>query len=149
MKGFTRDHKFHPISEYKKVTRKSRDQKEKTVGVRMKKQRGFLFVKDAEKNRGKNERAVQDAFDVKTIQIWDGGNKVADRYTVIVRDDIFGMGENFDQFAGNVSQRDINTGELAFSDKNFGKKLDFVPKIVRDRLIQRYIVEDTGLVDFN
>ncbi len=34
MKGFTKDHKFHPISNYRKVTRKSRDQSTKTQGVR-------------------------------------------------------------------------------------------------------------------
>jgi hypothetical protein len=33
LKGFTKDHKFIPISDYKKVTRKSRDQK--TIGVRL------------------------------------------------------------------------------------------------------------------
>ncbi len=36
MKGFTRDHKFVPMTDYKKVTRKSRDTKEKTKGVRLK-----------------------------------------------------------------------------------------------------------------
>ena len=33
MKGFTKDHKFIPMTDYKKVTRKSRDQK--TIGVRL------------------------------------------------------------------------------------------------------------------
>lgn len=33
MKGFTRDGKFHPITDYKKGTRKSRDRKVKTQGV--------------------------------------------------------------------------------------------------------------------
>ncbi len=37
MKGFTRNNKFIPMTDYKKVTRKSRDQKAKTQGVRMKK----------------------------------------------------------------------------------------------------------------
>jgi len=36
MKGFTRDKKFVPMTDYKKVTRKSRDPKAKTQGVRMK-----------------------------------------------------------------------------------------------------------------
>lgn len=36
-KGFTKDHKFHPMTDYKKVTRKSRDPKVKTDGVRFKK----------------------------------------------------------------------------------------------------------------
>ena len=36
MKGFTRDHKFVPMTDYKKVTRKSRDPKAKTQGVRLK-----------------------------------------------------------------------------------------------------------------
>jgi len=36
MKGFTRDKKFIPMTDYKKVTRKSRDQKEKTQGIRLK-----------------------------------------------------------------------------------------------------------------
>jgi len=36
MKGFTKDGKFHPITDYKKGTRKSRDQSAKTQGVRMK-----------------------------------------------------------------------------------------------------------------
>jgi len=40
MKGFTRNKKFHPIKPYSKV-RKSRDQKEKTLGVRL--QRRDLF----------------------------------------------------------------------------------------------------------
>jgi len=39
MKGFTRDHKFVPMTDYKKVTRKSRDPKAKTQGVKIRKQR--------------------------------------------------------------------------------------------------------------
>jgi len=35
MKGFTRDKKFIPMTDYKKVTRKSRDTKTKTQGVRL------------------------------------------------------------------------------------------------------------------
>jgi len=37
LKGFTRDKKFVPMTDYKKVTRKSRDPKVKTEGVRFKK----------------------------------------------------------------------------------------------------------------
>lgn len=36
MKGFTKDGKFHPITDYKKGTRKSRDQKAKQQGVKIK-----------------------------------------------------------------------------------------------------------------
>ena len=39
MKGFTRDKKFIPMTDYKKVTRKSRDQTTKTQGVVIRKQR--------------------------------------------------------------------------------------------------------------
>ena len=39
MKGFTRDKKFIPMTDYKKVTRKSRDTKEKEKGVVIRKQR--------------------------------------------------------------------------------------------------------------
>jgi len=39
MKGFTRDNKFIPMTDYKKVTRKSRDTKEKTQGVVIRKSR--------------------------------------------------------------------------------------------------------------
>ncbi len=42
-KGFTRDHKFIPMTDYKKVTRKSRDMKAKTQGVRMKRDLPRLF----------------------------------------------------------------------------------------------------------
>ncbi len=35
MKGFTRDGKFHPISDYKKGVRKSRDQNSKQQGVKI------------------------------------------------------------------------------------------------------------------
>ncbi len=45
MKGFTRDGTFHPITDYKKGTRKSRDQSAKTQGVRMKER----FKKDGVK----------------------------------------------------------------------------------------------------
>jgi len=41
MKGFTRNKKFHPISTYRKVTRKSRDQSKKIQGVRLQR-RGML-----------------------------------------------------------------------------------------------------------
>ena len=41
MKGFTKDGKFHPIKPYSKV-RKSRDQKVKTEGVRMKRTKDWL-----------------------------------------------------------------------------------------------------------
>ena len=37
MKGFTRDKKFVPMTDYKKVTRKSRDPEVKTKGVRLRK----------------------------------------------------------------------------------------------------------------
>lgn len=47
MKGFTRDGKFHPIKPYQKI-RKSRDQKAKTQGVRLKHvQRQILNPKGA------------------------------------------------------------------------------------------------------
>ncbi len=46
MKGFTRDNKFVPMTDYKKVTRKSRDPKAKTQGVRLKRQLIKLNVKD-------------------------------------------------------------------------------------------------------
>ncbi len=39
MKGHMQDGKFHPHTEYKKGTRKSRDQKEKTQGTKIRKQR--------------------------------------------------------------------------------------------------------------
>ena len=39
MKGFTRDHKFVPMTDYKKVTTKSRDQHAKTQGVKIRKAR--------------------------------------------------------------------------------------------------------------
>lgn len=35
MKGFTRDGKFHPITDYKKGVRKSRNQSEKEQGIRL------------------------------------------------------------------------------------------------------------------
>ncbi len=35
MKGFTRDNKFIPTTDYKKVTRKSRDQKIKNQGIKI------------------------------------------------------------------------------------------------------------------
>ena len=35
MKGFTRDHKFVPMTDYKKVTRKSRDPKANTQGIKI------------------------------------------------------------------------------------------------------------------
>jgi len=38
LKGFTRDGKFHPITDYKKGFRKSRDQTAKTQGVRIRKE---------------------------------------------------------------------------------------------------------------
>lgn len=39
VKGFTKDHKFHPITQYKKGTRKSRDEKAKTKGIKIRKGR--------------------------------------------------------------------------------------------------------------
>ena len=41
MKGFTRDNKFIPMTDYKKVTRKSRDPEVKTIGVRMKREKSL------------------------------------------------------------------------------------------------------------
>jgi hypothetical protein len=42
-KGFTKDGKFHPITDYKKGIRKSRDQKAKTQGMMIRKQRSIMF----------------------------------------------------------------------------------------------------------
>lgn len=39
MKGFTKDGKFHPITDYKKGTRKSRDQQVKLEGIKIRKAR--------------------------------------------------------------------------------------------------------------
>jgi len=41
LKGFTKDHKFIPMTDYKKVTRKSRDPEVKTQGIRMKRRNQF------------------------------------------------------------------------------------------------------------
>jgi len=46
MKGFTRDKKFIPMTDYKKVTRKSRDPKEKTIGVRFARQKSVNTFKN-------------------------------------------------------------------------------------------------------
>lgn len=43
MKGFTKDGKFHPITDYKGV-RKSRDQSTKTEGVKIRKDRDVTYV---------------------------------------------------------------------------------------------------------
>ncbi len=43
MKGHMKDGKFHPHTDYKKGTRKSRDQKAKTQGIRFAKQRSSIF----------------------------------------------------------------------------------------------------------
>lgn len=52
MKGFTKDGKFHPITDYKKGIRKLRDQKEKTQGVKLptiRKARDSLSDRDVER----------------------------------------------------------------------------------------------------
>jgi len=48
LKGFTKDGKFHPITDYKGV-RKSRDQKVKTDGIRLKR-KGQLFKPQESRN---------------------------------------------------------------------------------------------------
>jgi len=45
MKGFTKDHKFVPMTDYKKVTRKSRDPEAKTQGVVIRKARTVTKLK--------------------------------------------------------------------------------------------------------
>jgi len=45
LKGFTRDNKFIPMTDYKKVTRKSRDQKANTQGVVIRKARTLTIPK--------------------------------------------------------------------------------------------------------
>ncbi len=50
MKGHMQDGKFHPHTDYKKGTRKSRDQKEKTKGVKVRKQRLVAEGKDTKKH---------------------------------------------------------------------------------------------------
>ncbi len=50
MKGFTRDHKFVPMTDYKKITRKSRDPNVKTQGVVIRKQRIVAEGRDTKKH---------------------------------------------------------------------------------------------------
>jgi len=63
MKGFTRDNKFIPMTDYKKVTRKSRDQKEKTTGVRFRKLTKAQIKRFEEQT--KQRKIIIDAHDKK------------------------------------------------------------------------------------
>ena len=76
-------------------------------------------------------------LEYKELQIWDSGDKFADRYTVVIGDDIYGIGKCFNQFCGNISQRDVNTGKLKFNEKNFGKKINYIPQEIFADIIQR------------
>ncbi len=58
MKGFTKDHKFVPMTDYKKVTRKSRDNT-KTQGVVIRKQRVSDLSFRSERNTSKEKKSLQ------------------------------------------------------------------------------------------
>ena len=57
MKGFTRDGKFHPITDYKGV-RKSRDQSSKTKGIVIRKNRNQDRIYAESYNRGQNIKVI-------------------------------------------------------------------------------------------
>ncbi len=58
MKGHMQDGKFHPHTEYKKGTRKSRDQSTKSEGVKIRKARNQDLVYAESYNRGQNIKVV-------------------------------------------------------------------------------------------
>jgi len=69
------------------------------------------------------------------------GFEFIDKYTVVLfNDEIYGMSEGaycFNQFCGNLSQRDVNTGKKVYFKKNFGKKLKEVPEHLVKPILER------------
>jgi len=90
MKGFTKDGKFHPITEYKGV-RKSRDQSVKTQGVRMKRTSGRSLAKmfEIKQASGSDERTERQ-FDRFTSSITDFGS--GDIASAVEKADEVGIG---------------------------------------------------------
>lgn len=71
------------------------------------------------------------------IQIFDNGGKTADRFTVLIGKDVFGMGDNFNQFSFTIGDR---MGEHQLNPNILKeKKLKFtdVPKNIQNMIKER------------
>lgn len=72
------------------------------------------------------------------IRIFDSGENFADRYTVVIGKDVFGIGENFNQFSFSIG-KGMGFGQLsdkALKDKKvkFENAPEFLQKDIRARV---------------
>jgi len=72
------------------------------------------------------------------IRIFDSGEKFADRFTVVIGKDVFGIGENFNQFSFTIGK---GMGFSQLSDKilkekkvKFENAPEFLQKDIRARI---------------
>ncbi len=120
MKGFTRDHKFIPMTDYKKV-RKSRDQRAKTIGVRLARENNNVVGKALEKLRKTSD------FEISPDHTW-GYTETKPRLPT------YGIGVAFAQ-----DTKDINEKTHRFGKEGRGNRA-FTTELGEDRL--KEVLED-------
>jgi len=79
---------------------------------------------------------IGNVFEKGKVVVYDNGGKTADRYTVIIGDDVYGMSDNpdspqgFNQYSGTVGV-DVKIG------KHLGKKLSSIPDSIKKAVKER------------
>ena len=143
MKGHTsKDGKFHPHSEYKKGTRKSRDQSTKSEGVKIRKARSQDLVYAESYNRGQN---------IKVVGHGDDWMLLVDRNVVgraTTKEDIFKMYDKVNVHPESGSPHFFDPrAPRSFRERQ--KREPKLPKGVLATIKEDFATKDVELQDYN
>jgi hypothetical protein len=141
MKGFTRDHKFVPMTDYKKVTRKSRDSQTKLEGVRLRRDKKIPVY-----NTKVNWDNKRKPFKMWIVKHPEGSDVVKGSVTIVMAEH---YGQAIDDYITIWNKENRMNRKIGYpvvqgtADKNFRYKKDSVRKAREDPEFELFdIIED-------
>ncbi len=141
MKGFTRDKKFIPMTEYKKVTRKSRDSQTKLEGVRLRRDKKIPVY-----NTKVNVNDKRKAFKMWIVKHPEGSEVVKGSVTIVMAEH---YGQAIDDYITIWNKENRMKRKIGYpvvqgtADKSFRYKKDSVRKARGDQEFELFdIIED-------
>jgi len=126
LKGFTRDHKFVPMTDYKKVTRKSRDSQTKLEGIRLRRDKKIPVY-----NTKVNWDNKRKPFKMWIVKHPEGSDVVKGSVTIVMAEHYGQAIDDFITIWNKENRMNRNIGYPVVqgtADKNFRYKRDIVRK---------------------
>ncbi len=126
MKGFTRDHKFVPMTDYKKVTRKSRDSKTMSEGIRLRRDKKIPIY-----NTKVNWDDKRKPFKMWIVKHPEGSDVIKGSVTIVMAEH---YGQAIDDYITIWNKENRMNRKIGYpvvqgtADKNFRYKKDAVRK---------------------